>query len=163
MLNTMFTTDIRQTLDHFRRSVDQLFDSFYAVPASQPAGGSNFTEGSAQWTFSPALESGWTDNALHLRAIVPGVAEKDLKVTVQNNQLVIEGERKAPEGFGKNWFNHLSYGKFYTAVTLPNGLDLDRVVCRLHDGVLDIEAPLAEAMRPRQIPIQNGERKAISA
>jgi HSP20 family molecular chaperone IbpA len=36
-----------------------------------------------------------TKNFLNLRAILPSVAEKDVKVSVQNNQLVIEGERKA--------------------------------------------------------------------
>jgi HSP20 family protein len=93
-----------------------------------------------------------------------GVTEKDLRVSVQNNQLVIEGERKAPEGFEKNAFTQLAYGKFYTALTLPSGLDVDHVNCRLHNGVLDIQVPISEASKPKQIQIQTGsEHKAISA
>jgi HSP20 family protein len=162
MMSSIVTGDVRQTLDHFRRSVDQLFENFYGYPleAGRPA---PIGQGS-QWTFSPAVETSWGDTHLRLRCILPGVQQNDLKVSVQNNQLVIEGERKAPQGFEKNSFTQLSYGKFYTAVTLPAGLDLDKLTCRLHDGVLDIEIPMSEKMKPRQIPIQTGEqRKSISA
>ena len=80
----------------------------------------------------------------------------------------LEGERKTPEGFDKNTFPQLSYGKFYTSVSLPAGLDLDKLNCRLHDGVLDIQVPVAEQMKPRQVQINTGEpqqqqRKGISA
>src|SRR5689334_1837966 len=119
MLSTLFSNDVRQTLDQFRRSVDQVFDNFYGQGSPN---GSNAT-GERDWTFTPVVESGWNDQFLNLRAILPGVAEKDVRVTVQNNQLVIEGERKTAEGFEKNTFTQLAYGKFYTALTLPTGLD----------------------------------------
>jgi len=110
------------------------------------------------------LESGWTEHSLKLRAILPGITEKDVNVSVQNNQLVIEGERKAPEGFEKNAYTQLAYGKFYTAITLPSGLDVEHVRCRLHDGVLDIHVPISETSKPRQIQIQTGaEQKSIGA
>jgi HSP20 family protein len=160
MLNTLISNDVRQTLDQFRRSVDEMFESFSgshqtsSVPAGKETG----------WTFSPVLESGWNEQSLMLRAILPGVAEPDVRVTVQHNQLVIEGERKTPEGFAKNAFRQLAYGKFYTAVTLPTGLDVDHLNCWLHDGVLDIQIPILEASKPKQIQIQTGaDRKAINA
>jgi HSP20 family protein len=159
MLNTMFTTDVRQTLDQFRRSVDEMFENFYGHPAQAAA-----PNRERNWTFSPLLESAWSENALNLRAVVPGVAENDVQVSVQNNQLVIEGERKSPEGWQKNIYRQLNYGKFYTAVTLPTGLDVDRIGCQLHAGVLDIHIPVSEAAKPKQIQIQNGDtQKAIKA
>ena len=86
------------------------------------------------------------------------------RVSVQNNQLVIEGERKAPEGFDKNAFTQLAYGRFYTALTLPTGLDVDHVSCRLWNGILEIQVPITETSKPKQIQIQTGEvRKAIHA
>ena len=160
MLSTMFTNDVRQTLDQFRRSVDQMFDNFYG---QVPSTGSNST-GEQTWTFSPVLESGWNDQFLTLRAILPGVAERDVHVNVQNNQVIIQGERKVPEGFDKNAFTQLAYGKFYTALTLPAGLDVEHVNCRLHNGILIIQVPILEASKPRQIQIQTGEdRKALHA
>jgi HSP20 family protein len=161
MLNTAFTNDIRQTLDHFRRSVDQMFDNFYGQPAERSASGSGQA---SSWVFSPALETAWTDNSLHLRAILPGVSQGDVNVNLAGNQLVITGERKQPEGFEKNSFTHLTYGKFTTSVTLPSGLDVEKINCRLHDGVLDIAIPIAEAMKPRQIPVQvDQQQKALGA
>jgi HSP20 family protein len=160
MLNTVFTNDIRQTLDQFRRSVDHLFDNFYGYPTERQTSGPEHQD----WSFSPVLESAWNNDALWLRAIVPGVRQGDVNVSLQGNQLVLTGERKAPEGFGVNGFTHLTYGKFSTSVALPNGLDVEKVRCELHDGVLDIRIPMAESMKPRQIPIQTGaEQKAISA
>ena len=160
MLSTLLTNDVRQTLDQFRRSVDQMFDNFYgqSIPSPSNAGGER------SWTFSPVMESGWNDNYLNLRVVLPGVSEKDVRMTVQNNQLIIEGERKIPEGFEKNAFTQLAYGQFHTALTLPSGLDLDHVNCRLNNGVLDIQVPIVEASKPKQIQIQTGEqRKAIHA
>jgi len=160
MLSTLFTNDVRQTLDQFRRSVDQMFENFYGQ--TQPAASN--ASGERTWTFSPVVESGWTDNFLNLRAILPGVSNKDVRVSVQNNQLVIEGERKMPEGFEKNAFTQIAYGKFYAAWTLPSGLDADNVTCHLNNGVLDIQIPILEASKPKQIQIQSGEeRKAIKA
>src|SRR5678810_976380 len=102
MLSTMFTNDVRQTLDQFRRSVDQMFENFYS-----PTQATSSASGERTWTFTPVVESGWNDSYLNLRAILPGVTEQDLRVSVQNNQLVIEGERKAPESVS------------YTHLTLP--------------------------------------------
>lgn len=168
MTSTVMSGDIRQTLDHFRRSVDQLFENFYGLPAESGRAGTMAT--GSQWTFSPAVETSWSDTALNMRVIIPGATQQDLKVSVQNGQLVVEGERKQPEGFTRNAYAQLAYGKFYTAVALPNGLDLDKLSCRLHDGVLDIQVPVSEQMKPRQIQIQSGEgrqtgeaRRSISA
>jgi HSP20 family protein len=162
MLSTVFTNDIRQTLDQFRRSVDHLFTDFYGYPTERQAGN---TPERQEWAFSPMLETAWDDSALRLRAILPGVRQGDVNVSLQGNQLVITGERKAPEGFGKNGYTHLTYGKFSTALGLPNGLDVEKVRCELHEGVLDISIPVAESMKPRQIQIQvTGEQqKAIGA
>ena len=161
MLNTLFTNDVRQTLDQFRRSVDQMFENFYGYQ-TQPT--PSTASGERAWTFAPVVESGWNENFLTLRAILPGVSEKDVQVSVQNGQLVIEGERKAPEGFEKNTYTQMAYGKFYSALTLPSGLDVDHVSCRLHNGVLDIQVPILEARKPKQIQIQTGAaQKAIGA
>jgi HSP20 family protein len=159
MTSTFLAGDTRQTLDHFRRSVDQLFENFYGLPAET---GRSMLQGSGQ--FSPVIETAWGDSALHLRAIVPGIPQHDLKVSVQNNQLILEGERKPPDTFKNNANAQLSYGKFYAAVTLPAGLNVDKLTCRLQEGILDVQIPVSEQMKPRQIQIQSGDsRKSISA
>jgi HSP20 family protein len=163
MMSSVVAGDVRQTLEQFQRSVDQMFQNIYGLPTE--TGRSQPTGAGSEWRFTPAVESAWTDNSLALRVILPAVAQNDLRVSVQNNQLIIEGERKAPESFLKNAHTQLAYGKFYTAVTLPSGLDMNKLTCHLREGVLDIQVPVSEQMKPKQIQIQTGEsqRKSISA
>jgi HSP20 family protein len=138
-----------------------MYDNFYGHQTQPTASAAS---GERPWTFTPVVESGWNDNYLNLRAILPGVSEKDVRVSVQNNQLVLEGERRAPEGFDVNGFTQLAYGKFYAAWTLPAGLDLERVNCRLENGILQIQVPILEASKPREIHINSGtEHKALKA
>ena len=98
MTSTFLAGDARQTLDLFRRSVDQLFENVYGLPAES---GRAVLPNGGQWTFSPVIETAWGDSNLQLRAILPGVAQQDLKVSVQNNQLIIgrraEDARKLQE------------------------------------------------------------------
>jgi len=144
----MFLGTYFNDVNQLRRSFDEFFARPFqatALPAAQDT----------DWTFTPAVESGWTDDQLNLRFVVPGVTEKDLKVTVQGNQLYIQGERKAPENFGKDGYvwNAITYGKFERVLDLPTGLDLDKLQAHLHDGLLDVRIPLAGAMKPKTIPI----------
>ena len=160
MFDTMLNRDIQQTLDHFRRVMDQAFSDFFV-----PSGFRGTTGEGNEWTFTPAVETGWNDEYLNLRVVLPGVGEGDVMVQIQGNQLVVEGERKELEDFAKNGGStRLPYGKFYRAIDLPNGLAQDKVQCRLHDGILDVQLPIAETMKPRRIPIEGTEsRKAIAA
>src|SRR4051794_21006230 len=139
MLNTTMSNDFRQTFENFRRTVDQMLGNLADQETDRRP---------AQASFSPVIESAWTDHVLHLRAIVPGLSENEIKVSLNNNQLILEGERRRPEGWDRNSWTQLSYGKFQAAITLPNGLDLEKVSCRLHDGVLDIDIPVSAARRP---------------
>ncbi len=154
MLERMF-----EEFDRMRREMDRLFERTF---------GSRWTptETSGEWTFTLPVETGWTNDYLNLRFILPGVTEKDFDLTVQGNQLVIRGERKAPENFGREdtvW-HAIPYGKFERVVDLPNGLDLDHIDAHLHDGVLDIRIPLTAEVKPRRIEIKAGEeRKQLAA
>jgi HSP20 family protein len=144
--------------DNFRRSFDRLFDDF---GASRAIG----SEAPLSWTFAPAVETGWTENHFNLRLVVPGMTENDLKVTVQGNQLYVQGERKEPKELSKSdcSFRELTYGKFESMIDLPGGLELEKLEAHLHDGVLDIRIPVAAAMKPREIPISAGSPKALAA
>jgi HSP20 family protein len=163
MVATMLSRETRQTLDHFRRTVDQLFDQLYGSGSRLTTSNGSSQSGS-EYVFTPAIEAGWNENELVLRAIVPGVNQDSLKVSVQSNQLILEGERNAPEGWTSGAYPHTAYGKFYASVPLPQEMNTDQVKCRLHDGVLDIHVPMAGEMKPRQIPIESANsQQAIAA
>ena len=156
----MFTRTFFDDFSDMRRSLDQFFENVLHATPRQAAR-------AVDWTFTPSVESGWTDEHLNLRVVIPGVTEKNLNVTVQGNQLYIQGERQAPENFGKEGYvwNSIPYGKFERVLDLPAGLDLDKLQAHLHEGFLDIRIPLASAMKPKQVPISTKtvEAKQIAA
>ena len=154
----MFANSMWNEMNEFRRSFDHLFNNLATLSGPRRNG---------EFTFSPNVETGWTDESLNLRFVIPGVPEKDLKITVQGNQLQIQGERMTPEDFANNGnaYLQLAYGKFERVVDLPNGLDVEKMKAHLHDGILDIRIPLAEAMKPRQIQIQiqSGDQRQLKS
>lgn len=163
MFDTMLSRDTQQTLDHFRRSVDQFFDNLYGS-GFRWAARSGANQSGGEYAFTPVIESGWNDHELLLRAVVPGVTKDSLKVTVQSNQLILEGERKAPESWTSGAYPQIAYGKFYAALPLPQNVDVNQIQCQLHDGLLEIHVPLAEEMKPRKIPVESAKaQKAIAA
>lgn len=155
MLNTRFFDQF----DEFRRSFDRLFEnSTWSAPRENGAGATD-------WAFTPVVETGWNDNHVNLRFVLPAVSEKDIEVTVQGNQLAVRGERKAPEGFGNEGYayHRLPYGRFERAVDLPNGLNTGKLQAHLHDGVLDIQIPVYEDMKPKKVQITAGKEPAAIA
>ena len=146
-------------MDRMRQEMDRLLARHFIHRWSAPGADS-------ESTFTVPVETGWSDEYLNLRAVLPGVAEKDFRLTMQGNQLVLKGERKVPQDFGREdavW-SAIPYGKFERVIDLPGGLDLDHMEARLHDGMLDIRIPLAAAVKPRRIEIQSGEeRKQLAA
>lgn len=157
MLPSRVEHEMRQTMEQFQRALERTFGSSSGTMESR----------SGEWdqgTFLPGLETWWTKDELVLRLVIPGVSEKNLKINVQGNQLVLDGERKSPEEFGTVGYSHLMYGKFHRVIELPNGLNLENIRCTLHDGLLDVRVPVAAEMKPREIPITAGTgERAISA
>jgi HSP20 family protein len=160
MFDTTFARDVQQTLDHFRRSVDQLFPSTLTSSPHGPSSNSRNAQPDTERVFSPVVETGWNENEMVVRAVLPGVQEKDLTVSLRGNQLIVEGTRQAPENWSKGAYTQLAYGRFYAAITLPQGLNFEKLNCKLHDGVLDVAIPIAEQMKARQIPINTGTSQA---
>jgi HSP20 family protein len=124
----MFGRTIFDDLNDFRRNFDQVFENFYNSTRRVGSG-----ERSSEWAFTPAVETGWTDDYLNLRVVLRGVSQHDLNITVQGDQLIIQGERKLPEGFGKEGtsYTHLSYCKFERVPDLPGGLDMEKLQASL--------------------------------
>src|SRR5438270_2584433 len=146
MFDTTFARDVQQTLDHFRRSVDQLFSSTLSSSQSGSTSNSSNAQPDTENVFSPVVETGRNENEMVIRAVLPGVQQNDLSVSLRGNQLILEGRRHAPENWSKGAYTQLAYGRFYAAITLPQGLNLEKLSCKLHDGLLDVAIPIAEQM-----------------
>jgi len=93
---------------------------------------------------------------------VAGIDPKEVKVEVQGNILTISGERKKVETKKElNYhYRELNYGKFERLLTLPEGLDVEKLVAEFNNGVLEINAPITTAALPRRIEIKPLLKKA---
>jgi HSP20 family protein len=82
----------------------------------------------------------------------PGVAERDIELTVHNGELIIQGERKSAGREGG--YDGRSYGKFEQRITLPKAVDPEAITAKLTAGVLTLSVPKSEAAKPRKIQVR---------
>jgi len=101
-----------------------------------------------------------TEDQFVLEAALPGVKPEDIDVSVQGNQLRIQGEMKQDEEKkGERYhFRERRYGQFQRTIALPNNVKPDQVACEFRNGVLTVTLPKAEEARPRRIQITGGEQ-----
>jgi HSP20 family protein len=123
--------------------LDSLFESFF--------GGDGGFLGQS-WSGAPVAM--WEDDDhIFIEAELPGVADKDLDITVQNGMLFIRGERRPEEG-RRYLYNGRSYGRFERVITLPEAVNSDEVQATLRDGLLRIDLPKSPEARPKKIALK---------
>jgi len=89
-----------------------------------------------------------------IRAELPGVDPKDVDVSVAGRNLTIKGERKAPEvPRDDRLFSEIVYGRFERTVTVPEGLNDDRIKAVWHNGMLEITIPVSQ-LQPKKVPVE---------
>lgn len=139
-----------------RQAMDRLFDDDYR-PFRWMSGGLD----------GPALPLDVTtsEDAVTIEAALPGIKPEDVDITVENGTVRISGktadERKAEEG--SYVLQEIRRGSFSRTVSLPNGLEPDKASATFEHGILRLEIPKAEQLKPRQIKISavsdgNGRR-----
>lgn len=107
-------------------------------------------------TWAPLIDIEESKEAFNVKAEVPGMKREDIKITVDNNTLVIEGERKSEKEEKEKTYHRIerSYGKFYRAIGLPREIDESGIKAKYEDGVLQIELPKTEKLKSKQIEIK---------
>jgi HSP20 family protein len=138
----------------FRRDFDEIFNHLIAGPTTEPG----------YQAYVPAVEA-WTDpeaKKFHVRVALPGVEPQNVNVEVQANTLTIGGFWKSAEAPTEANYLHreFTYGNFERVVTLPEGVDVEKLAAEFNHGVLEITAPVAAAALPRRIQIKAALKKA---
>lgn len=98
-----------------------------------------------------------TKDAYEFKADVPGIAEKDLEVTVTGNRLTVSGKREAEtEDRSDRYYTYeRSYGAFTRSFTLPDGADTEKLRASLDKGVLLIAIPKKPEVQPKKITVKS--------
>jgi HSP20 family protein len=106
----------------------------------------------------PALDVAVSEDDVVLTMDVPGFRSDELSIEVEDRFLTVRGERKRPEASDGTSYVHVErpFGSFERRITVPGGVDLDRITASLHDGVLSLIVPKPERLKPRAITIDGG-------
>ena len=135
-------------VSRLRREMDRLWDDYYGSRRRglQPL----------QAEFAPAVDVKETAEAVVVKAEVPGMEAKEIKIAVTGDILTIKGEKKSEreEKEGNYHLVERSYGSFSRSLTLPAAVDRDKIEARYDKGVLTVTCPKKEAVKPKAIEIK---------
>jgi HSP20 family protein len=106
--------------------------------------------------FVPPVDIYEDEKKVVLKLEVPGVEEKDLQVSVENQTLTVRGERKFESEEKEENFHRIErrYGSFYRSFTLPTTVDTENVDAKYNAGVLRVELTKKAEAQPRQIKVK---------
>ena len=142
-------------IDPFRE-LASFFENF-----SGPTGKDQLTSGS----FVPPVDVYEDEHSLILKLEVPGVNEEDLNVSVENDTLTVQGERKFEKEEKEENYRRVErqYGTFTRTFTLPQTVDSENVSANYDKGVLKITLPKKAEAKPKQIKVNVGSENQIES
>jgi HSP20 family protein len=108
----------------------------------------------ADWT--PSVDISETESEYQIKAEIPDVKKEDVKVTVEDGVLTIQGERKQEKEEKGKKFHRIerSYGSFVRTFSLPDVIEEEKVKAEFKDGVLNLHLPKSEKAKPKAIEVK---------
>jgi HSP20 family protein len=124
------------TLDSLHREFYRMFESFWRGMGPQPFA-------SSIWGFNgavPAIDQSENEAAYHVAVELPGIEEKDVEVSLVDNDLTIRGERELDkeEKEQSYYLRERAHGSFRRSLSFPVQIDENKVKAAFADGVLSI-------------------------
>jgi len=111
--------------------------------------------------FFPLADVLVTDEDVSIHMDVPGVSQENLQVEFENDVLTVRGERPFPyrieDGDRVSQRIERSFGKFERVIRMPKGLDPGAIEASLVGGVLHLQIPKPEPLKPHRIEIGGAE------
>jgi HSP20 family protein len=137
----------------FRNAMDRLYESSMA--------GSPTSWRPLTWDL--ALDVVENPDEYVVKASVPGINPDDLEITFNNNTLTIKGELKEEKEVEEARYHvrERHYGKFARSLTLPAGIQAEKIEANFEAGVLSLHLPKAEEVKPKKIAIHTSESPKV--
>lgn len=132
----------------FESPLNRLFEAWNILP--------QFAEETLAAKWAPACDIYETEKEIVVKAELPGLNKEDVHVSIDNNLLSIQGERKFEEETKKENFYRVerSYGEFLRTFTLPAFVDTTKINAEFKDGILSLILPKKEEAKPKQIEVK---------
>jgi HSP20 family protein len=141
--------DTLRDLQHMSDRIDRLL-----AGRNVPSAGRDEAMALVDW--APAIDVMETNEEFQIRAELPGVEKKDVKLSVENGVLLISGHREQEkEEKGKRYHKiERAYGHFARSFTVPEAVDPEKVTADFKNGLLTVRLPKSEKARPKSIEVQ---------
>jgi len=153
-----FNGDLARLREEMERSFERVF--------SEPLGLIEPKLLRAEGWFPP-IDMSETDSDVMIRAEVPGIAAKDLDISVIGTTLSISGAKEEQkEQKGENFYQcERRFGSFRRAIELPETVDADKVTAECDNGVVTIHLAKKPGIKPRHVEIKPaaGRKVAVTA
>ncbi|MHC4455985.1 MAG: Hsp20/alpha crystallin family protein [Planctomycetota bacterium] len=141
-----FTKKDRNDLTRIHRQMHDLFDSFFG----------GWQEPFFERKLWPAIDVADNDNAVMIKAEVPGCKAEDIDISIHGNTLTISGEKKKEEEKKEKGYYHLerAYGSFRRDLNLPADVQADKIEAVCKNGVLTATVPKAEKAKAVKVKVR---------
>lgn len=108
----------------------------------------------ADW--APAIDVQETEKEFLVKADLPDVKKEDVTVEVVDGTLNVRGERhREKEEKGKRFHRvERGYGRFERRLTVPAGIDAEKIAADFKDGVLNVHLPKSAEAKPKTIDVK---------
>jgi len=127
--------------------MDRMFDDFLGwVPVKR----------SAQQRWAPPVDISEDNGSILVDVEIPGMKKEDIKVSLENNVLSLKGEKKQEREVKEENLHRWErrYGSFVRSFELPMPVQADKIKASYKNGILHVELPKAEEVKPKEIPIE---------
>lgn len=144
------TRRVADPFEAFHQEINRLAESFFGDGPLAAFGESRLT---------PRVDVAERDSEIVVTAELPGVDEKDLELTIQNDVLTLSGEKRAERESRNGDFYRVerNYGSFHRQILLPTEVREEDVRATFKNGVLTVRLPRARVQETqKRIPIQSG-------
>lgn len=106
--------------------------------------------------WQPSVDIYEDANSVVIKAELPGIEQKDIEVKIEDNTLILRGERKHEQEVKKENYHRVEryYGTFHRSFSLPQTINQEKIKAACDKGVLTITLPKREETKPKQISVE---------
>jgi len=134
-------------MDVLRNEMDRVFERFFEPRWDE-------LESAGEW--APRVDVSETKDAVVVKAEIPGVEQKDISVSLQDQVLTIKGEKRHEKEEKDEKYHRVerSWGAFVRAFRMPAAVAGDKVTATFKDGMLTVTLPKAPEAKGTTIPVK---------
>jgi HSP20 family protein len=138
--------DPSRDLTDMQTQMNRFFDNFLGQPS---------LSGTMERAWAPPVDMYETRNEVVVAVELPGLNEKDIRLSITGDLLTIQGERQWSDEVrdAAHYRQERWLGKFERALSLPIPVETGQVKATYRDGVLTIKLPKTEGVKPKEIKI----------